>query len=242
VRRTHAARAWRIGALALAAAILAGAAGAESPVSPGKPAKPAGKSANPAKPAASAPAPATAAGMAEYGQRFASLCAACHGANGRSDVPGTPALAGQHGFYAITQLFLFREGRRANEAMTAIAKTMKDDDLRGFSAFIDTLPPVPPPPPATPTDASRMGRGQALAQQHKCVFCHGSDLAGGQQVPRIAGQREEYLRDSLRGFKSGTRPGYTMAMTEAVSQVSPEDLDTLAYYAARFAAPAATGK
>jgi cytochrome c553 len=29
---------------------------------------------------------------------------------------GTPALAGQHSFYAITQLFLFREGRRSNEA------------------------------------------------------------------------------------------------------------------------------
>ena len=54
-------------------------------------------------------------------------------------MPGTPALAGQHGFYAITQLFLFREGRRSNEAMTAVAKTMKDDDLRGFAAVIDTL-------------------------------------------------------------------------------------------------------
>ena len=48
-------------------------------------------------------------------------------------------LAGQPSFYAITQLFLFREGRRSNEAMTAVAKTMKDDDLRGFSDFIGTL-------------------------------------------------------------------------------------------------------
>ena len=64
-------------------------------------------------------------------------------------MPGTPVLAGQPRFYAITQLFLFREGRRANEAMTAVAKRMKDDDLRGFSDFIDTLPPVPAPPPAT---------------------------------------------------------------------------------------------
>ena len=47
---------------------------------------------------------------------------------------------------------------------------------------------------------------------------------------------------SLRGFKSGTRPGYTQAMTEAVSQVPPEDLDTLAYYAARFTGRVPTGK
>jgi len=184
---------------------------------------------------AASAAPAAGGG---YAQRFATLCAACHGANGRSDMPGTPVLAGQHSFYAITQLFLFREGRRSNEAMTAVAKTLKDDDLRGFSDFIATLPPVPAPPPATPPDAARMSKGQALAQQHKCVFCHGADLAGGQQVPRIGGQREDYLQMSLQGFRSGKRPGYTMAMGEAVSQISPEDLDTLAYYLARFTAPA----
>jgi cytochrome c553 len=42
------------------------------------------------------------------------------------------------------------------------------------------------------------------------------------------------LRESLRGFKSGQRPGYTQAMTEAIRQVSVDDLDLLAYYAARF--------
>ena len=48
----------------------------------------------------------------------------------------------------------------------------------------------------------------------------------------------------LRGFHSGSRPGYTQAMTEAVSQIPPEDLDTLAYYVAQFRGPAAalTGK
>jgi cytochrome c553 len=229
-------------ALVVSSALLASSADAQSAGSAKGSAKSAAKASAPGKPAAPAQGASTAAANADYAQRFASVCAACHGANGRSDMPGTPALAGQHGFYAITQLFLFREGRRPNEAMTAVAKTLKDDDLRGFSTFIDSLPPLPPPPPSTPTDPARMSRGQALAQQHKCVFCHGNDLAGGQQVPRIAGQHEDYLRDSLRGFKSGARPGYTMAMIEAVSQVSPEDLDTLAYYAARFGAPPAAGK
>ncbi len=170
-----------------------------------------------------------------YAQRFAALCATCHGADGRGEAPGTPALAGQHSFYAITQLFLFREGRRRNEAMSAVAKPMTDADLRGFSDFIATLPALPPPPPAAPPDAARMERGRALAQQHKCVICHGADLSGGQQVPRIAGQHEDYLRMTLRGFRDGTRPGYTRAMPEAVNGIAPEDLDTIAYYVARFA-------
>ena len=182
---------------------------------------------------------APAAKGSVYAQRYAELCASCHGANGRSDMSGTPVLAGQHSFYAITQLFLFREGRRDNPAMSAIAKGMKDEDLRGFSDFIGTLAPVPAPPAATPPDAARMARGQALAQENRCVLCHGADLAGGQQVPRIAQQHEDYLQLTLQGFRTGKRPGYTQAMTEAVGRMPPEDLDTLAYYVARFPGGAA---
>mgnify|MGYP003576511142 CR=1 FL=1 len=181
------------------------------------------------------PAPAARAAAApDYAQRFATQCAACPGSNGRSDTPLTPVLAGQPSLYAITQLFLFREGRRSNEAMTAVAKTLTDDDLRGFSNYIGTLPAVPAPPSAQGPDAARMAKGRAVAEQHKCLFCHGADLGGGQQVPRIAGQHEDYLRASLRGFHSGSRPGYTQAMTEAVSQIPVEDLDAVAYYVARF--------
>ena len=101
--------------------------------------------------------------------------------------------------------------------------------------------PVPAPAPAMPDDPARMERARGLAREHKCVFCHGEDLSGGQQVPRIGGQREEYLRESLRGFKSGQRPGYTQAMGAAVSQVPVEDLDALAYYAARVPVTGAPG-
>ena len=193
-----------------------------------------------ARKAGAAASAASAAGSpvtVSYAERFAGLCAACHGANGRSDMPNMPTLAGQPSFYSITQLFLFREGRRSNEGMTAVAKTLTDDDMRGFADFIGTLPPVAAPPHATAPDPTRMANARALATQHKCVFCHGADFGGGQQVPRIAGQREDYLQMSLRGFRSGTRPGYTQAMTAALSQVPLEDLDTLAYYLARFADP-----
>lgn len=226
----------RLVGVALASALLLGSAGAQAAAEAAATArsKPAARAAKGASAHAASATP-TVDLAAAYAPRFASLCAACHGANGRSDMAGTPVLAGQHGFYAVTQLFLFREGRRANEAMTAVAKTLTDDDLRGYSAAIDALPPVPAPVAATAADPARMARGRELAREHKCVFCHGDDLSGGQQVPRIGGQHEDYLRDSLRGFKSGKRPGYTQAMTAALSQVPVDDLDTLAYYAARLA-------
>jgi cytochrome c553 len=197
------------------------------------------KSRKPGAAAGRAASAASAPAASSYAQRFAAQCAGCHGANGRSDMPLTPVLAGQPSFYAITQLFLFREGRRSNEGMTAVAKTLTDDDMRGFSDFIATLPPVPAAPPTIPPDLARMDKGRVLATQHKCVFCHGADFSGGQQVPRISGQREDYLQMSLRGFQSGKRPGYTQAMTAALSQIPPEELDTLAYYVARFPGPVA---
>ena len=184
------------------------------------------------KKATAGAAPAVAPAVVDYAAKFNTVCAACHGANGRSDMAGVPVLAGNSSLYVITQLFLFREGRRKNEAMIAMAKPMTDADLRGFSDYIGTLAAVPAPAPASVPDAARMLKEKVLAEQHRCTYCHGADLAGGQQVPRIGGQKEDYLRQTLHDFKAGERPGYTRAMTEALSQVPVEDLDLLAFYAA----------
>jgi cytochrome c553 len=168
-----------------------------------------------------------------YAERFAKDCAACHGARGVSSTALTPSLAGQPSFYAITQLFLFREGRRDSVPMTAVAKDMSNDDLRGYSEFIGKL--VPPPPEVAPggADALRMERGATLTRKLHCTGCHGNDLAGGSQVPRLALQREDYLLHALRGFRAASRVGYTQAMTEALAGVSPQELEDLAHYMAR---------
>jgi cytochrome c553 len=165
-------------------------------------------------------------------QRWAGLCAGCHGAQGVSTTADTPSLAGLGGFYAATQLFLFRAGRRTNAAMTAVGKTLTDDDLRGFSAWIGKLPPRPPPE-GTP-DPARMARGRELAAQHRCLACHGADLSGDDKVPGLAGQREDYLRRALHEFKAGQRVGYTNSMNEALAPVDKGDLDTLAHFLANF--------
>jgi cytochrome c553 len=174
-----------------------------------------------------------------YAQRFAALCAACHGANGVSTLADTPSLAGQHMFYAATQLYLFRAGRRSNPAMTEVAKGLSDDDLRGFADYIGQLPPADSPMPAPPADPARMAQAQALGQRHQCASCHASSYAGGQQVPRVAGQREDYLQRALREYKDGTRVGYTSAMNEAVARVPQADLDLMAWYLARLPATGA---
>ncbi len=163
-------------------------------------------------------------------------CMVCHAENASSAEPDTPLLAGQPSFYAITQLFLFREGRRGSAVMNAIAKGLTDDDLRNFSDLIGKLPP--PSRPARPADASRMATGAALAQKHRCASCHGADYAGGKQVARLAHQREGYLSRVLVEFRSGKRLGYTSAMSEALSGIPPEALADLAHYLANLPATA----
>ncbi len=170
--------------------------------------------------------------LAPASERFAT-CLACHGEGGRSTQALIPSLAGQPSFYAITQLFLFREGRRSNAAMTAVAKGMSDDDMRAFSELIEKLP-APDPSPTSQPDAQRMRKGANLALQHRCASCHGDDYAGGKQVARLANQREDYLAQTLAQFHAGKRLGYTSAMNESLAGIAPAALADLAYYLANF--------
>lgn len=178
-----------------------------------------------------------AAAQDSYAQRYAVTCAACHGAAGHSAMESAPSLGGQSALYAATQLHLFRAGRRSNPTMNALAQGFSDADLRGFSAFIATLPaPTAPAAAAAPADPVRLARGRATAQGQQCLACHGADGAGGKQVPRLAFQREDYLLASLKGFKSASRIGYTQAMTDALSRVPVGELDDLAHFLAHFPA------
>ncbi|MCW5634334.1 MAG: c-type cytochrome [Rubrivivax sp.] len=191
--------------------------------------------------AAAAPAAIAQGAAPAYAQRYAEQCASCHGARGTSEMALVPHLGGQPSFYAITQLFLFREGRRNDHpmaaAMAALAKGMSDADLRGYSDLIAMLPP-PAAPGGAGRDEARFARGRALAGKHHCIGCHGADLAGGRQVPRVGGQREDYLLIALKGFRSGVRLGYTNAMGEALAGLGEAEIADLAHFLAHFVAPA----
>ena len=56
---------------------------------------------------------------------------------------------------------------------------------------------------------------------------------GGQSVPRLAGQREDYLLKALRGYKDNSRRGYDAAMSDVVYALKDADFVELAYFLAR---------
>jgi len=177
------------------------------------------------------PVVASCASAASLEERL-TVCLACHGAGAVSRVPDTPSLAGQPQFFTVAQLFLFRDGRRSNDAMTAAAKDLTNDDLRALSDHFAKLPP--PEPPAEAADPVRAARGRALASQHHCTVCHNPDFSGREQMPRLANQREDYMLKAMREYKSGARIGYAGAMAVELRDVNDEDLIALAHHLSHF--------
>ncbi len=161
-----------------------------------------------------------------------SACAACHGENGESLTPEIPSLGGQPAPYLLIQLYLFREKQRRVEVMNQATEKFSDDDLRSVS---DSLAKLPAPAPHTNgADVARMAHASALVSQHRCNSCHGLDLTGRDNVPRIARQREDYLLKALREFKNNSRHGYDGAMADVMASVTEDDINDLSYYIARF--------
>jgi len=162
----------------------------------------------------------------------AAPCLACHGEKGVSETPDIPSLGGQPAPYVLIQLYLFREKQRTVEIMNEMTKRFTDDDLRNFSDFIAKLPA--PPPPADAGESARIQAGGSLITAHRCNSCHGLDLAGRENIPHIANQREDFLAKTLREYKSNTRHGYDGVMAEVTQPLTDAQIGDLSYTIARF--------
>lgn len=160
------------------------------------------------------------------------MCLACHGEKGQSVNPDVPSLGGQPAPYLLIQIYLFREKQRVQAVMNEMAKGLTDDELRALS---DSLAKLPPPPPAADApDPGRIERGRASITRHRCNSCHNLDLSGRENIPRIAGQREDYLARTLREYKSNTRHGYDGVMAEVLGPVTDAEIADIAHFAAHF--------
>ena len=159
-------------------------------------------------------------------------CLACHGDEGTSATPGVPSLGGQPAPFLLIQLYQFREKQRVAVPMNEFAKDLNDDDLAAFSDALAKLPS--PKLPTSGGVADRLERGKAAADKHRCGSCHNPDMSGHDQIPRIGGQREEYLLRTLRDYKSGKRSAYDPAMIEVARAMSDDEIKDAAHYMANF--------
>jgi cytochrome c553 len=155
------------------------------------------------------------------------VCLACHGEHGRSETAEVPSLGGQPEFYLIIQLYMFREKLRVVDIMNEATRGLRDDDLRKMAT---TLARLPPPVPSAPPDPARAERAREVIQQNRCNFCHDGNFAGQQNVPRLAGQREDYLAKAMREYKNNSRRGYDASMADVMYAVGEDQIEDLAHF------------
>jgi cytochrome c553 len=79
------------------------------------------------------------AGDASAGKAKSMTCAGCHGTNGISNNPMWPNLAGQKQAYLASALQMYRDGRRKNALMSAMAKNLTDADIANLAAYYTSL-------------------------------------------------------------------------------------------------------
>jgi cytochrome c553 len=159
----------------------------------------------------------------------AAICIACHGSGGQSVQVLIPALAGQTARYMDLQLRDFQAGRRSNEQMTPVAKDLTRDEMRELAAWFAAQKPMEQNFRADP-DKARLGK--AKADETLCTMCHLGGFTGQNDIPRVAGQRFDYVLKQLADFKARRRTNDAGNMTAVSKTLSDADIENLAHYLA----------
>lgn len=157
------------------------------------------------------------------------LCGTCHGEKGNSSMEKTPSLAGQPELFLTNQLILMRDRIRLSEVMAPFVKGLTDTQVVELAAHYSKLTPQKSP---EPIDQALVPRGEALAKVLRCGICHLPNYAGGEQIPRLAQQRIDYVTESLIAYRDGRRYGIDTSMNGVMVGVSDPDIRALAHYLA----------
>ena len=158
-------------------------------------------------------------------------CETCHGKGGNSVTALTPSIAGQPAAFLENQLIYFREELRASAVMQGVAKGMKDKDIVELAKHFAASPVVIVSPGAA--DAKLDTRGKQLAGSMHCGQCHLPDFRGRAQMPRLAGQREDYLVETMKAYRDGKRTGADTTMSEVLYGLKDADIAALGHFLAR---------
>lgn len=155
--------------------------------------------------AASAPAEIDGASLAKD-------CNDCHGADGRSDEPNTPSIAGFSEFAIMDLMQTYRDGLREGRRMertdgtetdmVEVSRALSDEELEAVALHYAEMVWQPH---AQPFDAKRARRGDAV-HRIKCAKCH---IEGG-SIPEadlaiLAGQWRDYLTAQFQAFDDKKR-------------------------------------
>lgn len=148
------------------------------------------------------------------------VCGVCHGVNGSPKLEGVPIIWGLQENYVLKQLREFRHGERASDTMKKVAITLTEEEVAPAAAHFATKQwPAP-------ANASSSSPSPTMAI---CEACHQQKLVGGVAAPRLAGQKYDYLVESMRRFADGERKN-SPEMTGIMQAFSASDREAMARY------------
>lgn len=157
-------------------------------------------------------------------------CAACHGEDGNSAIAGTPSIAGQPRIFLENYLIMTREGIRGSEVMQALLKGVPDREIIALARHYADLKARPAP---AAVDRALFERGRGIAARTRCGSCHLPNYVGREQMPRLAGQREEFLAEVMLQYRHNRRKGGDTMMSAALYGIPEADFPALAHYFSR---------
>jgi len=150
------------------------------------------------------------------------ICATCHGPQGRSIAPKFPVLAGQHAGYLAAQLKAFKAQTRGDPDalgyMWGMAAPLGDDMIDALAAYYSAQAAGH----GDHGDAAEIARGADIYANGvaaegipPCASCHGPAALGTDDFPRLAGQHAQYLLKQLHSFQNNLR---NVAVMHGVAQ------------------------
>lgn len=181
-------------------------------------------------------------GDPEAGRKKAETCAACHGADGNSNInPAWPKIAGQSERYFISQLKAFQQGaagprQGANAAlMYPMAAPLREQDMADLAAYFSSqkISLGAADDAAAKKGAAIYQGGNADFGSAACIGCHGPGGRGNPAAgfPALGGQHATYTYNQLKAFHDGTRSGDPNGMMRnMVRKMSDEEMQAVAEY------------
>jgi cytochrome c553 len=159
----------------------------------------------------------------------AQICGACHGENGIPQQKTMPVIWGQLQGYLYLQLRDYKSGARKDDIMSPLAQTLERDDMMALALYFSQKPWPDLQQPPAPLDVAK--RAGAANVSIGCTGCHQGEYQGAGTQPRLAGQTQEYLQQSMMDFRTRAR-GNNPGMTDLMLATAVEDIDALAQYMA----------
>lgn len=159
-------------------------------------------------------------------------CVGCHGADGVSQDPDVPTIAGMSSVYLADQLYAFQSEERpcVYEYFTKTGTTgnhcLMPPDMDAVAEYFARLPFRPA---IQDLDPDKVAAGEAI-HDSVCAVCHSAEGSNPEDDAGIlAGQWKPYLIRSLTDFQTGERM-LSAPKQRAINRLSGTDIQALAEY------------